>query len=140
MLWLLRQADWDGPTALKVEDAMSSSILNVTFDCADAASVAQFWGEAMDWTVHAVTDDYAQFRSAKGVGPYLEFLRTPDVKTVKNRTHLDLAPYRGDDQAAEVARLRALGATDINVGQGDDVSWTCLADLEGNEFDVLTPR
>jgi hypothetical protein len=39
-----------------------------------------------------------------------------------------------------VARLRALGATDIDVGQGDDVSWTCLADPEGNEFDVLTPR
>ena len=26
-----------------------------------------------------------------------------------------------------------------DVGQGD-VSWTVLADPEGNEFDVLTPR
>ena len=43
------------------------------------------------------------------------------------------------DQAAEVARLRALGAIDIDVGQGDDVPWTCLADPEGNEFDVLAP-
>jgi hypothetical protein len=81
----------------------------------------------------------AGLRSTKGVGPYLEFLRTPDVKTVKNRVHLDLRPYPGDDQAAEVARLRALGATDIDVGQGD-VSWTVLADPEGNEFCVLTPR
>jgi hypothetical protein len=64
----------------------------------------------------------------------------PDTKTVKNRVHLDLRPYPGDDQAAEVARLQALGATDIDVGQGDDVSWTCLAYPEGNEFDVLTPR
>ena len=63
----------------------------------------------------------------------------PTSKTVKNRVHLDLRPYPGDDQAAEVARLRALGATDIDVGQGD-VPWTCLADPEGNEFDVLTPR
>ncbi len=78
-------------------------------------------------------------RSAKGVGPYLEFVRTPDTKTVKNRTHLDLRPYPGDDQAAEAARLRAMGATDIDLGQGD-VPWTCLADPEGNEFDVLTPR
>jgi len=37
---------------------------------------------------------------------------------VKNRVHLDLRPYPGDDQAAEVARLRALGATDIDLGQG----------------------
>ena len=72
-------------------------------------------------------------------GPYLQFLRTPDTKTVKNRVHLDLRPYPGDDQAAEVARLRALGATGIDIGQGD-VPWTCLADPEGNEFDVLTPR
>jgi hypothetical protein len=26
-----------------------------------------------------------------------------------------------------------------DVGQGDDVPWTCLADPEGNEFDVLAP-
>ena len=114
-------------------------IAAVVADCADPRAMARFWGEAMDWTVHEVTGDYAGLRSARGVGPYLEFIRTPDVKTVKNRVHLDLRPYPGDDQAAEVARLRALGATDIDLGQGD-VSWTCLADPEGNEFDVLTPR
>jgi len=115
-------------------------IAAVVVDCSDPRAMARFWDQALDWTLHEVTDDYAALRSAKGVGPYLEFLRGPDVKTVKNRTHLDLRPYPGDDQAAEVARLRALGATDIDVGQGDDVSWTCLADPEGNEFCVLTPR
>ncbi|HEY3877259.1 MAG TPA: VOC family protein [Trebonia sp.] len=115
-------------------------IAAVVVDCADPRAMARFWGEAMDWNLHEVTDEFASFRSAAGVGPYLEFLRTPGVKTVKNRVHLDLAPYAGDDQAAEADRLRALGARDIDVGQGDDVSWTCLADPEGNEFDVLTPR
>jgi predicted enzyme related to lactoylglutathione lyase len=113
-------------------------IAAVTVGCADPRAMARFWGKAMDWTLHKVTDHNAVLRSAKGVGPYLQFLRTPDVKTVKNRVHLDLRPYPGDDQAAEVVRLRALGATDIDVGQGD-VPWTCLADQEGNEFDVLTP-
>ncbi|MFD9407430.1 VOC family protein [Streptomyces sp. NPDC059989] len=80
----------------------------------------------------------AVLRSAKGVGPYLEFLRTPDAKTVQDRVHLDIRPYRGGDAAAEAARLRALGATDIDFGQGD-VPWTCLADPEGNEFCVLAP-
>ena len=37
-----------------------------------------------------------------------------------------------------VARLRALGATDLDLGQGD-VPWTCLADPEGHEFCVLAP-
>ena len=53
--------------------------------------MARFWDQAIDWTLHKVADDYASLRSAQGVGPYLEFVRTPDVKTVKNRVHLDLA-------------------------------------------------
>jgi predicted enzyme related to lactoylglutathione lyase len=110
----------------------------VVVECADPRALARFWDEAMDWTLHEVTGDHAVLRSAKGVGPYLEFLRTPGVKTVKNRVHLDLRPYPGDDLAAEVARLQALGATPADVGQGD-VPWTVLADPEGNEFCVLTP-
>ncbi|MEU6091787.1 VOC family protein [Streptomyces sp. NPDC047085] len=113
-------------------------IAAVVVDCLDPRAMARFWGEAMDWTLHKVTDDQAALRSAKGVGPYLEFLRTPDVKTVPDRVHLDLLPYPGDDNAAEVARLRALGATDLDVGQGD-VPWTCLTDPEGHEFCVLAP-
>ncbi|WP_198659148.1 VOC family protein [Nocardiopsis sp. FIRDI 009] len=110
----------------------------VTVDCVDPRAMARFWDEAMDWTLREVTDDHAVLRSAKDVGPYLVFLRTPDAKTVKNRVHLDLRPYPGDDQEQEVSRLRALGATPIDIGQGD-VPWTVLADPEGNEFCVLTP-
>ena len=112
-------------------------IAAVVVNCADPRAMARFWSEAMDWTLHEVTDDHASLRSAEGVGPYLEFLRTPD-KTVRTRVHLDLMPYPGDDHAAEVARLRALGATDADVGQGD-VPWMCLTDTEGNVFCVLTP-
>jgi hypothetical protein len=113
-------------------------IAAVVVDCADPRAMARFWGEAMDWTLHEVTDDHALLRSAKGVGPYLEFLRTPHVKDMWNRVHLDLLPYPVDGQAAEVARLEALGATLADVGQGD-VPWQVLADPEGNEFCVLGP-
>ncbi|MER7717704.1 VOC family protein [Streptomyces flaveolus] len=113
-------------------------IAAVVVDCADPRAMARFWDEAMDWTLYEVSDDRAVLRSAKGAGPYLEFLRTPDVKSVPDRVHLDLLPYPGDDKAAEVARLRALGATDLDLGQGD-VPWTCLADPEGHEFCVLAP-
>ena len=50
-----------------------------------------------------------------------------DAKSVKNRVHLDVAPYEGEDQGLEVARLVALGARRIDVGQGPDVSWVVLA-------------
>ncbi|ADP81692.1 VOC family protein [Pseudofrankia inefficax] len=112
-------------------------IAAVVVDCADPRALARFWGEAVDWTVHEITDAHARLRAAQGVGPYLEFLRTPAARTWKGRVHLDVLPYPGDDQTADVARLTALGATPADVGQGD-VPWTVLADPEGNDFCVLT--
>ncbi|MFJ6165418.1 VOC family protein [Micromonospora orduensis] len=112
-------------------------IASVVVDCADPRAMARFWGEATDWTVHKVTDDSAVLRSATNVGPYLQFLRTPDVKTVWNRVHLDVRPYPDDDPKAEAARLESLGATVLDLGP--DVHWTVLADPEGNEFCLLSP-
>ncbi|MEN3540309.1 VOC family protein [Microbispora sp. ZYX-F-249] len=114
-------------------------IAAVVVACADPRAMARFWAEAVDWTLHEITDDYARLRSAEGVGPYLEFVRTtPGATPVWTRVHLDVLPRPGDDQAAEAARLRALGATPADVGQGE-VSWIVLADPEGNEFCVLAP-
>ncbi|MEU6380961.1 VOC family protein [Streptomyces sp. NPDC046909] len=114
-------------------------IAAVVVDCTDPRAMARFWGTATDWTVREVADDHASLRSAKNVGPYLEFLRTPDPKTVPDRLHLDLLPYPDDDKEAEVTRLRALGAADLDLGQGE-VPWTCLTDPEGHEFCVLAPH
>ncbi len=111
-------------------------IASVIVDCADPAAMARFWGQATDWTVHKVTEQSAVLRSAQGVGPYLQFLRTPDVKTGWNRVHLDVRPYPGDDPEAEAARLRSLGATAVDL----DVPWTVMADPEGNEFCLLSPK
>ena len=69
-----------------------------------------------------------------GVAPDLLFIRVPEGKEVKSRWHLDLRP---DDQAAEVRRLEELGASRIDIGQGDDVTWVVMADPDGNEFCVL---
>ena len=114
-------------------------IATVVVDCADPRAMASFWGQATDWIVHKVTDHGAVLRSAKGVGPYLQFLRTPDVKIGWNRVHLDVRPYPGDDAAAEAARLESLGATAIDLGR-TDIPWRVFADPEGNEFCLLAPR
>lgn len=64
----------------------------------------------------------------------------PDPETVKYRVHLDLATTTSVAHQTElVARLKDLGATLVDVGQGD-VPWTVLADPEGNDFCVLAPR
>ncbi|BCJ77005.1 hypothetical protein CS0771_65490 [Catellatospora sp. IY07-71] len=113
-------------------------IAAMVVDCVNPRAMARFWSAALDWTLHEVTDDFARLRSPKGTGPYLEFLRTPGVQTVRHRAHLDLVPFRGDDQAAETDRLLALGATVADAGRRG-LPWRILADPEGNEFCILAP-
>ena len=111
----------------------------IVTDCHDPAALARFWSQAAGWTVCYQEDDYAGLRSPAGAGPFLEFLRIPDAKRVKNRLHPDLAPEKSDDRDAELARLLAAGATRVDVGQGE-ATWAVLADPEGNEFCLLSSR
>jgi Glyoxalase-like domain len=114
-------------------------IAAIVMHVAAPTMLAMFWSAATGWPVARGGPDYAAMRSPAGRGPYLELLRTSDPKVVKNRVHLDIAPLPEEDQAAEVERLRSLGATRADIGQGD-VPWVVLADPEGNEFCVLSPR
>ena len=111
----------------------------VVADCVDPVGVAGFWALDTGWVPASSVADGVSLRSPQGVGPYLELLVSADAKTVKNRIHLDVAPYRGEDHAAAVRTLIEAGAVPADIGQGD-VSWTVLADPEGSEFCVLSPR
>jgi hypothetical protein len=111
----------------------------VVADCADPPSLAGFWELAAGFVRTGSSDGWEQLRSPVGVGPYLELLRVPDARTVKNRLHLDVAPHQDEDQAADVRRLEQAGAVPVDIGQGN-VNWIVLADPEGGEFCVLTPR
>lgn len=112
----------------------------VTVDCADPMALASFWQEAL--TDYSILDDPDDPEPEEVVllpesrkGPKILFIKVPDDKTVKNRVHFDLRPQE-TDRDAEVARLEALGARKVDIGQ-KDVSWTVMADPEGNEFCVL---
>ena len=101
--------------------------------------VGHFWSEALGWPLVWDQDEETAIRAPQG-GPKFTWGGPPmNPKTGKNRLHLDLAPPGDGDQQAEVDRLVALGATRIDIGQGD-VSWVVMADPDGNEFCVLTPR
>jgi predicted enzyme related to lactoylglutathione lyase len=111
----------------------------VVIDCADPVAQAAFWSSAAGWLLHESASDFASLRSASGAGPFLEMLAVPGDKTVKNRIHVDVAPPPDLDTRAEAARLTEAGAVPADVGQGDS-TWVVLADPEGNEFCVLSPR
>jgi catechol 2,3-dioxygenase-like lactoylglutathione lyase family enzyme len=129
---------------------MSIRWYSVVVDCDDVAAQGRWWREALGWSVAYEAEDevvlvppHALSRAAEipveEQGPGLVFVPVPEGKSVKNRLHIDLAPRAGDDQAAEVERLVGLGARLVDVGQGT-ASWVVLADPEGNEFCVLSPR
>ncbi|HEY2079065.1 MAG TPA: VOC family protein [Streptosporangiaceae bacterium] len=108
-------------------------------DAAEPRKIATFWEAALGWRRTFDEEDQVCIEPPDGspedgVAPDILFLTVPEGKAVKNRLHLDLRPK---DQAAEVARLEALGAHRVDVGQGADTTWVVLADPEGNEFDVL---
>jgi len=118
---------------------MDIRIQCLCIDSTDPAKAAQFWQDALGWRRTWDEEDEVCLEPPAGgpedgVVPDLLFLRVPEARTVKNRLHLDLRPK---DQAAEVARLEALGARRAEVGQGPDVTWVVLADPDGNEFCVL---
>ena len=61
------------------------------------------------------------------------------AKTGRNRLRLHVAPVAGADQHAEVDRLVALGATRLDPGR-EEGGAVAMADPDGNEFSVFSPR
>ena len=112
----------------------------VTIDCANAESVARFWNEALDWGgVAAAPDGSGAICGPPGGGIYLEFVRVPEPKTVKNRVHLGCAAGTLDDLDVTIDRVRGLGGTiaweeDFPPDVAAVYRNVVLRDVEGNEF------
>ena len=142
--------------------------VQVVIDCADPHLLADWWAEALGWEVEAQDPEFIQSMLDQGhatqdqtthhqgrlvwaVGAAIHhpegtdraprglFQKVPEVKTVKNRVHLDLRPD-GDADPVEVDRLVALGATRVGQGtEGPHTAWVTLEDPEGNELCVPVP-
>jgi predicted enzyme related to lactoylglutathione lyase len=111
---------------------------HVVVDAHDLSAQARFWAAVLDWQVVSEKPREVIIGSSADAPSGICFMPSPDQKTVKNRLHLDLNPFPGTTEE-EVDRILALGATRVDVGQGD-VSWVVLADPEGNEFCVVRPK
>ena len=118
---------------------MACRFSQLVIDCHDHDLLGRFWAGVLGYAESERSDGpdeaYVELTGPAGSGPSLLLLRTPDDKVVKNRLHIDVnATDR--DQDAEVNRILGLGATRVDIGQGEQ-SWVVLADPEGNEFCVL---
>ncbi len=95
-----------------------------------------FWSAALDYVPREGDDDtFALLRPRDGVGPNVSLDRVRSALQIPPRIHLDLYT---EDQAGEVARLEALGATQIQWDRKPvDADYVILADPEGNRFCVI---
>ena len=73
-------------------------IASIVVDAVDPATIAQFWSAASGWPIGAEHDDGAvSLHNPRGLLPDVDFVPVDDAKSVKNRVHLDVAPYEGED-------------------------------------------
>ena len=131
----------------------------VTLDCADPHAQARWWAHLLGYEVYdahqfvtellesgalsasdvvevagrrAFRDGAAAFDPA-GTRPRLYFQLVPEVKTVKNRLHLDVRTQT-EDLEAEAERVASLGASLVEFNSQGAHRWAVMRDPEGNEF------
>ncbi|WP_433717045.1 VOC family protein [Actinoplanes sp. CA-051413] len=134
--------------------------VDLTFDCARAVELAQFWKLALGYVDEPPPAPFrtreewaasfgppgedegggAWLHDPEGIGPRLVFLEVPEPKVAKNRLHIDVrvGRYGSPEQVwerveAKVAQLVGAGASVLAV---DGTHHVVLADPEGNEFCV----
>jgi catechol 2,3-dioxygenase-like lactoylglutathione lyase family enzyme len=102
----------------------------------DLEREAAFWEAALGYQRRPTSaDDFLLLRPPDGVGPNVSLDRVPARLQIPPRIHLDLYT---DEQAGEVERLKALGATAVHWDKRPpDADYVILADPEGNRFCVV---
>ncbi|MBB6172343.1 hypothetical protein HNR23_002403 [Nocardiopsis mwathae] len=133
----------------------------VTFDARDPKRLGAFWAELLGYTDDPPPPGFATWDEAldalgvpegerdrawavsdpHGVGPRIFLQKVPEVKTAKNRVHLDVNVAAGLPRdrrrarvAEEVERAVALGATRVREVDEPTGYAMVMRDPEGNEF------
>jgi hypothetical protein len=140
-----------------------AATVQITFDAADPAGLAQFWAEVLGYELEPPPpgfgswdealdawevpqerrNDRSAVRDPDGAGPRVYFQRVPEGKTAKNRVHLDVRAatgLRGEERMARLeercGQLVSLGARRVHRFEPDriDAGHIVMQDPEGNEF------
>ena len=127
------------PSVPRILLDMPVRLHHIVIDAHDLPGLARFWTRALGWQVLSEWENEIVIGTGPNAPVGMCFMPVTELKTVKNRVHLDLTSSAADrDQ--EIDRLIALGARRVDIGQTGAESWTVLADPEGNEFCVVRPK
>ena len=98
---------------------------DLVIDAGDAARLGRFWADLLGRRLRRQRGGDAEIRGTRPQDT-IWVNRVAEPKTVKHRVHLDV-------YVRSLADVEALGATVVRP-QGDDRTWTVMADVEGGEF------
>ena len=114
---------------------MDANSISLVLDCHDPKALAGFWAPALGYRDVGSVDNYTLLVPEGDAGPRLLLQRVPEVKSGKNRMHLDIHTA---DIEAEAARLEQLGAHRVQANPISEFghAWVLMSDPEGNEFCV----
>jgi len=121
---------------------MALRLVQVNFKARDDSVLGRFWADALGWDLSSEGPGVTNVEPSGLVLPdpsavCVDVVAVPDPETVKYRAHLDLASSSLAHQTELVARLKTLGATSADIGQGD-MPWTVFGRLGGKR--VLRAR
>jgi hypothetical protein len=113
------------------DDPPALRLYEIGVDTADPARIAQWWAEVFGAIKVDDPSGYSYIERIPGA-PFesIDFATVPEPKTVKNRIHWDVV--------GSVADLVAAGARVVRA-RDDEISWTVMADPDGNEFCAFEP-
>ena len=114
------------------EEVPERRLYELGVDCADPAALAAWWAEVIGGRVeYDAEHGWAGLEDIPGAPfDYLVFAPVPEPKSMKNRIHWDV-------DVPDLEALTSRGATLLRA-RDDEISWTVLADPEGNEFCAFT--
>ena len=140
------------------------SKIQVVFDAAEPAKLAEFWALALDYVLEPPPEGFRtweDFGLSIGMpeerfgyqasvidpadeGPRLYFQRVPEAKSAKNRVHLDIC-VAGPEISGEACKQLVSEKVEQLVQAGASIAWESdditggvivMRDPEGNEFCV----
>jgi predicted enzyme related to lactoylglutathione lyase len=116
---------------------MSAKVGYLVIDAADPVALSRFWCGLLAVTVDTeIGEGEFLVMSPTEDGLTVGFQRVADAKLGKNRVHLDLVVDDLDQSTAEIEKLGGRWLEPGNTRELEGFQWRCMADPEGNEFDI----
>ncbi|HEX2038880.1 MAG TPA: VOC family protein [Acidimicrobiales bacterium] len=112
-------------------------VSTVMVNCNDLDAVVPFWAAVLGVDVAERAGPYVWLGVQDGQGVAVAFQQVEDVKTARNRVHLDVAV---PDLEAARGRVEELGGHVVERRTGGTTTWYIAADPEGNEFCLYEPH